>query len=67
MQAEHQMRPQPRTTRPTVEGTATRDELLVLPGWESFSQEDPHHVVSLTLQTARRQLTARPPDTTPSR
>ena len=67
MQAEHQTRPQTKTTRQAVNGTAARDETLALPRWESFPAEDRHHVVSVILQTARRQIVARPSATTPSR
>jgi predicted Fe-S protein YdhL (DUF1289 family) len=67
MQAEHQMRTRTGTTQQTVDGTATRDEMLALPRWESFPQEDRQHVISVILQTARRQRAARPAGTTPSR
>jgi hypothetical protein len=67
MQAEHQTRTPTGPTRQTVAGTATRDEMLALPTWESFPQEDRHHVVSVLLQTARRQIAARPAGSTPSR
>lgn len=63
MQAEHHVR----TIRQGVDDTTTRDEMPALPRWESFPQEDRLHLVSLILQTARRQIAARPAETIPSR
>ena len=68
MQAEHQVRVHTRQTRQEVDRTATRDETLpALPRWESFPQEDRQHVVGVILQTARRQIAARPATTDPGR
>jgi hypothetical protein len=38
-----------------------------LPKWESFPLEHRHHLVCMILQTARRQVAARPANDTPGR
>jgi hypothetical protein len=67
MQTEHQMRSQAGNTRREVEVLSARDEMQALPRWESFPLDNRHHLVGMILQTARRQVAARPANTPPTR